>query len=123
MVELFGRHWTRTALLQRIGDVSQLGGARLVTLSEGPESGVQVAEVRTGSGLAFSVLPGRGMDLGLGPDIFDSFLKYQAMMAQQFKRLQATYGFHIIDAHRPVELINVELRKKIGAILAGHKLH
>ena len=64
MVELFGRHWTRTALLQRVGDITQLGGARLVTLSEGPESGVQVAEVRTGSGLAFSVLPGRGMDIG-----------------------------------------------------------
>jgi uncharacterized protein DUF4432 len=64
MVELFGRQWTRSELLQRVGDVSQLGGVRLVTLSEGPESGVQVAEVRTGSGLAFNVLPGRGMDIG-----------------------------------------------------------
>src|ERR1700751_4242819 len=64
MVELFGRSWSRTALLQRVGDISQLGGARLVTLSDGPEAGVQVAEVRTGSGLNFSVLPGRGMDLG-----------------------------------------------------------
>jgi hypothetical protein len=64
MVELFGRHWTRAELLKRVGDVSQLGGARLVTLAEGPESGVQVAEVRTGSGLNFGVLPGRGMDLG-----------------------------------------------------------
>jgi dTMP kinase len=64
-----------------------------------------------------------GMDLGLGRDIFDSFLKYQAMMAQQFKRLQATYGFHIIDAHRAVDGINAELRKKIEAVLAGHKLN
>ena len=64
MVELFGRTWSRTELLRRVGDVSQVGGARLVTLAEGPESGVQVAEVRTGSGLNFSVLPGRGMDLG-----------------------------------------------------------
>jgi hypothetical protein len=64
MVDLFGRQWTRAELLQRVGDISQLGGARLLTFSEGPESGVQVAEIRTGSGLAFSVLPGRGMDLG-----------------------------------------------------------
>jgi hypothetical protein len=64
MVELFGRRWTRAELLQRVGDVSQLGGARLVTLVEGPESGVQAAEIRTGSGLAFSVLPSRGMDIG-----------------------------------------------------------
>jgi hypothetical protein len=51
-------------LLERVGDVSQVGGARLVTLAEGPEAGVAVAEVRTGSGFAFSVLPGRGMDIG-----------------------------------------------------------
>jgi len=63
-----------------------------------------------------------GMDLGLGRDIFDSFLKYQALMAREFKRLQATYGFHIINAHRAVEEINAELRKKIEAVLAGHEL-
>jgi hypothetical protein len=61
---LFGRDWTRSELLEHVGDVSQVGGARLVTLAEGPESGVSVAELRTGSGLGFTVLPGRGMDIG-----------------------------------------------------------
>jgi hypothetical protein len=64
VAELFGRQWTAAELLQRVGDISQLGGARLVTFAEGPEAGVVAAEVRTGSGLAFTVLPGRGMDLG-----------------------------------------------------------
>jgi hypothetical protein len=64
MVDLFGRHFTRAELLERVGDVSQVGGARLVTLAEGPEAGVAVAEFRTGSGFAFAVLPGRGMDIG-----------------------------------------------------------
>jgi dTMP kinase len=64
-----------------------------------------------------------GMDLGLDRDIFNSFLKYQAMMAREFKRLQATYGFHIINAHRPVEEINSELRKKIEAVLTGDNLN
>lgn len=64
MVELFGRRWTRAELLERVGDVSQVGGARLVSFAEGPEAGVLAAEVRTGSGFNFSVLPGRGMDLG-----------------------------------------------------------
>jgi hypothetical protein len=64
MAALFGRHWTRTALLERVGDVSQVGGARLVTLADGPEAGVLAAELRTGSGFAFTVLPGRGMDIG-----------------------------------------------------------
>ncbi len=64
MAELFGQHWTRAALLEHVGDVSQLGGARLVSLREGAEEGVAAAECRTGSGLVFWVLPGRGMDLG-----------------------------------------------------------
>lgn len=63
-----------------------------------------------------------GMDLGLSRDIFDSFLKYQALMLKAFKSLQSTYGFHIIDAHRSVELINAELRKKIAAVLSGHRV-
>lgn len=63
-----------------------------------------------------------GMDLGLERDIFDSFLRYQALMAQQFRRLQSTYGFHIIDGYRAVEEINAELRKKIAVVLTGHQL-
>jgi len=64
MPELFGRSWTRAELLARVGDISQLGGARPVRLEDGPEDGVQAVELRTGSGLALTVLPGRGMDIG-----------------------------------------------------------
>jgi dTMP kinase len=60
-----------------------------------------------------------GMDLGLSRDLFDSFLQYQARVEQQFKRLQSTYGFTIVDAHRGVDEINAELRKKIISVLAG----
>jgi dTMP kinase len=61
-----------------------------------------------------------GMDLGLARDLFDSFLKYQALMAQQFKRMQRTYNFHILNGHRSVEEINGELRKKTDAVLTSH---
>jgi len=71
VVELFGRRWTRAELLERVGDVSQVGGVRPVTLTEGPEAGVAVVELRTGSGFTCAVLPGRGMDLG--------FAEYQGM--------------------------------------------
>jgi hypothetical protein len=64
MVALFGRQWSRADILERVGDVSQVGGARLVTFADGPEAGVLAAEVRTGSGFAYTVLPGRGMDIG-----------------------------------------------------------
>jgi dTMP kinase len=60
-----------------------------------------------------------GMDLGLSRDMFDSFLKYQTMMQQTFRHLQTTYGFTIVDGMRSAQAINAELRKKIGAVLAG----
>src|SRR5262245_46819222 len=59
-----------------------------------------------------------GMDLGLSRDMFDSFLKYQNLMASQFERLQATYGFSIIDGGRSPEAINVELQEKTEQVLA-----
>src|SRR2546428_14170254 len=65
MAHLCGREWTKDELLQRVGDVSQLGGARPIQYTEGPEAGVQAAELRTGSGFNVHVLPGRGMDIGL----------------------------------------------------------
>lgn len=58
-----------------------------------------------------------GMDLGLSRDVFDSFLKYQALMQKAFKRLQKSYGFEIVDANRSANAVNRELRKKISSIL------
>jgi dTMP kinase len=60
-----------------------------------------------------------GMDLGLSREMFDSFLRYQSLMAQQFKRLQSIYGFNIVDGDRLPDEINADLRRKIEAILAG----
>jgi len=60
-----------------------------------------------------------GMDLGLSRDMFDSFMEYQKEVQQIFRRLQATYGFTIVDGLRTAEAINTELRKKISLLLAG----
>jgi dTMP kinase len=60
-----------------------------------------------------------GMDVGLSRDMFDSFLKYQTLVEEQFKHLQSVYGFTIIDGHRPAEAIFSELQQRIGAVLAG----
>jgi hypothetical protein len=64
MPKLFNRSWKRSELLNYIGDLSQIAGIKLGELSDGTERGLRVAEVRTGSGLAFSVLLDRGMDIG-----------------------------------------------------------
>lgn len=60
-----------------------------------------------------------GMDLGLSRDMFDCFLKYQSKMQAAFLRLQELYGFTILDGNRPVEVVNEELKKRAGAVLAA----
>jgi dTMP kinase len=60
-----------------------------------------------------------GMDLGLSRDMFDSFLRYQALVQQQFQRLQSTYGFIMIDGERSVDEVNAELQQRIEITLAG----
>jgi dTMP kinase len=58
-----------------------------------------------------------GMDLALSRDMFDCFMKYQALVAEGYKRLQATYGFTMVDANRSPDEIHEELRKKTEEIL------
>ncbi len=60
-----------------------------------------------------------GMDLGLSRDMFDSFLQYQTAMQSAFRDLQKTYGFNIVNGNRSVDAVTLELRKKIGAVLAA----
>src|SRR6476646_4787101 len=60
-----------------------------------------------------------GMDIGLSRDMFDSFMQYQAAVQKNFKSLQHEYGFTIVDGMRSADVITAELRKKIGAVLAG----
>jgi hypothetical protein len=64
LTHLYGHDWTRQELLTHVGDASQLGGVRMVTLADGPERGVRAVDVRTGDGFNFTVLPDRGMDIG-----------------------------------------------------------
>jgi len=60
-----------------------------------------------------------GMDLGLSRDMFESFLKYQELIAREFERLQKVYGFTIVDGDRPPEEVNQQLRAGIEHVLAG----
>ncbi|HEV8542275.1 MAG TPA: thymidylate kinase [Verrucomicrobiae bacterium] len=60
-----------------------------------------------------------GMDLGLSRDMFDSFLKYQSLMAAQFQRLQSSYGFRIVDGNQSVEGTYSELQRDIEEVMKG----
>jgi len=62
-MELYGRQWTRRELEARVGQIGQIGGIRRMTLTEGKEAGTELIRVRTGAGLAFDVVPSKGLDL------------------------------------------------------------
>ena len=63
MVDLFGQTLTRRAVAERAGMLSQFAGVRLMTLGDGLERGIRMLEFRTGSGLRFTVLADRAMDI------------------------------------------------------------
>ncbi|MCX8035602.1 MAG: thymidylate kinase [Candidatus Sumerlaeia bacterium] len=58
-----------------------------------------------------------GMDIGLSADMFESFMKYQKMIEQEFRRMQKQYGFIVIDGNRPIRTIAADLQKHIEAVL------
>ncbi len=63
MPTLFGKTYTREQLLDRVGDMSQVARARRAELVEGNERGADLIEVFNASGLSFSLLPGRALDI------------------------------------------------------------
>ncbi|HLH50210.1 MAG TPA: aldose 1-epimerase family protein [Roseiarcus sp.] len=63
MVELFGAKLTRRDVASRAGSLSQFAGVRLMTLGDGLERDIRMLEFRTGSGLRFTVLVDRALDI------------------------------------------------------------
>ncbi len=64
-MKIGNRSYTREELLRRAGNPAQLGGTRHYTLSDGRSKNVAAIDVDTGSGLRFTVLPDRGLDISL----------------------------------------------------------
>lgn len=64
-MRLYGKNWTRREFEARVGRVEQVGGVERLCWTEGPEQGGDVISVRTGAGLAYRVVPGKGMDISL----------------------------------------------------------
>ncbi len=58
-----------------------------------------------------------GRDIGLAPDLYTSFRKYQALILQEFDRSAAQYAFTTIDAARTVEEVQAELRREVAPLL------
>jgi hypothetical protein len=63
MAKLFGREYRREELLQRVGNLDQVAGARLIHLADGNEDDALAVLFRTGSGLSFIANANRGLDI------------------------------------------------------------
>lgn len=63
MAIIYGKQLTKREILRRVGDISQLAAAKECTLQSGKSRGMRAVDVKTGSGLCFTVLPDRGMDI------------------------------------------------------------
>lgn len=60
-----------------------------------------------------------GMDMGISRDMFESYIKYQRLIAAEFKRLASVYTFDVVNGDRTVRAIAQELQAKTEAVLAA----
>lgn len=65
MEELYGRRLSRKDAERKFGSLSQFAGVTEYEHRSGKAKGTTVLDVRNGSGLRFTVLPDRGLDIGL----------------------------------------------------------
>ncbi|MHB1348217.1 MAG: aldose 1-epimerase family protein [Candidatus Humimicrobiaceae bacterium] len=62
-MKLYGQDLSKSELLKRVGDISQLGGAKVYELTDGASRGIRAADIRTPSGIDMTVLIDRAMDI------------------------------------------------------------
>jgi dTMP kinase len=55
-----------------------------------------------------------GMDLGLATDVTESFRLFQGRLFAEYEKLAAEFDFEVIDANRPIEEQQVEVRRIIA---------
>ena len=63
MVQLYGKSLSRAELAALSGNVSHAASVRLMQLDDGLERGIRMLEFRSGTGLRFTVLVDRAMDI------------------------------------------------------------
>lgn len=64
-MKISDKNYTRGDLLQRVGNIHQLGGTRHYVLNDGRAKGIASVDFDCGTGFRFTVLPDRGMDISL----------------------------------------------------------
>jgi hypothetical protein len=62
-MKIFSKNYSRKELLEKTGDISQLGGIKFMEYIDGPGRGVRVAEMKNAAGLYALVLLDRSLDI------------------------------------------------------------
>jgi len=57
-----------------------------------------------------------GMDLHMGEDMYDSFVRYQKWLLAEFDKMVETYGFGVVDASGSVEDVFENLRARVEKV-------
>lgn len=57
-----------------------------------------------------------GMDMRFGPNMFDSFVRYQSRLIRALDQMATKYNFVVLDASRRPELIFHDLQRNISAL-------
>jgi dTMP kinase len=59
-----------------------------------------------------------GMDLHMGEDMYESFVRYQKWLLAEFDKMVETYGFNVVDAAGSIEDVFENLRDRVDAVVA-----
>ena len=64
-----------------------------------------------------------GMDLHMGEDMYESFVRYQKWLLAEFDKMVENYGFQIVDASGSIEEVFEDLRARVERVVAqnGHR--
>jgi dTMP kinase len=59
-----------------------------------------------------------GMDMHMGEDMYESFVRYQKLLLDEFDKMVETHGFEIVDASASVEEVFENLRARVDRVVA-----
>jgi dTMP kinase len=59
-----------------------------------------------------------GMDMHMGEDLYESFVRYQKFLLAEFDKMVESFGFQIVDASGSVEEVFENLRARVDEVIA-----
>jgi dTMP kinase len=62
-----------------------------------------------------------GMDLRFGNDKYSSFVRYQSRLIRVLDTMAKPYGFTVLEATRPADVIFRDLQRRIGSLLQARR--